>query len=70
MEIGIQNRSGAARKHRQVGRLPSKVAVVHTRQTWPDAFEEVWEEVRQQLEASPGLQAKTLFEWLKRKYQG
>jgi len=57
-----------ARKYRQIGKLPGEVAVVHTWQTRRDAFEEVWEEVRQQLEVSPGLQAKTLFEWLKRKY--
>ncbi|GAG29972.1 unnamed protein product, partial [marine sediment metagenome] len=35
-----------------------------------DPFDEVWEEVRQELEASPGLQSKTLFEWLQRKYPG
>jgi len=30
----------------------------------------VWEEVRQQVEANPGLEAKTLFEALQRKYPG
>ena len=59
-----------ARKYRQIGKLPSEVAVTHTWRTRPDTFEEVWEEVRQQLEVSPGLQAKTLFEWLKRTYPG
>jgi hypothetical protein len=59
-----------ARKYRQIGKLPGEVAVAHTWRTRPDTFEEVWEEVRQQLEASPGLQAKTLFQWLQRTYPG
>jgi len=59
-----------ARKYRQLGRLPGEVAPTHAWRTRPDPFEEVWEEVRQELEASPGLQAKTLFEWLQRKYPG
>lgn len=59
-----------ARKYRELGRLPSEVAATHAWRTRPDPFEEVWEEVRQELEASPGLQAKTLFEWLKGKYPG
>ena len=33
-------------------------------------FADVWEEVREQLELSPGLQARTLFEWLQRRYPG
>jgi hypothetical protein len=60
-----------ARKYRDQAGLPSE------RQTWPrawrtreDPFADVWEEVREQLEQSPGLQAKTLFEWLQRRYPG
>jgi hypothetical protein len=60
-----------ARKYRDQARLPSE------RETWPrawrtrqDPFAEVWEEVREQLELSPGLQAKTLLEWLQRRYPG
>ena len=55
-----------ARKYRDQAKLPSEL------DTWPrtwrtreDPFADVWEEVREQLEASPGLQAKTLFEWLR-----
>jgi len=33
-------------------------------------FSEVWGQVRQQIEESPGLEAKTLFEWLQREYPG
>jgi hypothetical protein len=60
-----------ARKYRDQARLPSEL------ETWPrtwrtreDPFADVWEEVREQLELSPGLQAKTLFEWLQRRYPG
>ena len=60
-----------ARKYRDQAKLPSEL------ETWPrtwrtreDPFADVWEEVREQLEASPGLQAKTLFGWLQRRYPG
>jgi Integrase core domain len=60
-----------ARKYRVVGKLPSEIGV------WPrawrtreDPFAEVWDEVREQLETSAELQAKTLFAWLQRKYPG
>lgn len=60
-----------ARKYRDQAKLPSE------RETWPrswrtrqDPFADVWEEVTEQLEACPGLQAKTLFEWLQRRYPG
>jgi hypothetical protein len=60
-----------ARKYRDQAKLPSEL------ETWPrtwrtreDPFADVWEEVREQLDLSPGLQAKTLFEWLQRRYPG
>jgi hypothetical protein len=60
-----------ARKYRDQAKLPSEL------ENWPrawrtreDPFADVWEEVREHLEASPGLQAKTLFEWLQRRYPG
>ena len=60
-----------ARKYRDQARLPSEL------DTWPrtwrtrqDPFADVWEEVREQLDLSPGLQARTLFEWLQRRYPG
>jgi hypothetical protein len=34
------------------------------------AFGEVWDAVQQQIQESPGLEAKTLFEWLQREYPG
>ncbi len=33
-------------------------------------FGEVWERFRRQIQESPGLEAKTLFEWLQREYPG
>lgn len=60
-----------ARKYRGQVKLPSEL------ETWPrrwrtreNPFAEVWEEVRELLEANTGLQAKTLFEWLQRRYPG
>ena len=60
-----------ARKYRDQAKLPSEL------DTWPrtwrtrqDPFADVWEEVREQLELSPGLQAKTLLAWLQRHYPG
>jgi hypothetical protein len=59
-----------ARKYRRLGKLPSELKVPRAWRTRKDPFDEVWEEVRQQLELNPGLQAKTLFAWLQRKYPG
>lgn len=59
-----------ARRYRRLGRLPSEVSVVHTWATRADPFEAVWDEVRRQLESTPGLRAKTLFQWLQRQYPG
>ena len=36
----------------------------------PDPFERVWEEIRQQVETNPVLEAKTIFETLQRKNPG
>ena len=59
-----------ARKYRDRGQLPSESAVPHTWRTRPDPFAEVWDEVSAQLVAHPGLQAKTLFVDLQRRYPG
>jgi hypothetical protein len=42
----------------------------HDWQTRPDAFAEVWAEVASRLELAPGLEAKTLFADLQRRYPG
>ena len=68
MRSGMDRKTAA--KYRELGRLPSEVAQPHTWRAREDPFEEVWPEVYEQLEQSPRLKAKTLFEWLKRKYPG
>ncbi|MFP5209397.1 MAG: IS21 family transposase [Acidobacteriota bacterium] len=59
-----------ARKYRRLGRVPSELAAAPRWRTRPDPFEDVWEEVRELLDGSSGLEAKTLFEYLQRIYPG
>jgi len=59
-----------ARKYLRSGALPSEVKVEHTWRTRRDPFEDVWEEVKRMLELNSGLEAKTLFEYLRRSYPG
>lgn len=59
-----------ARKYLADGRLPSEAKPERTWRTRTDAFEEVWDEIREQIETNPGLEAKTIFEALQRKYPG
>jgi hypothetical protein len=57
-------------RYRYAGKLPSELAQPHTWRTREDPFQEVWQGVCEQLAENPGLQAKTLFEWLQRQYPG
>lgn len=57
-----------ARKYRRLGKLPSDVSEPHTWRTRQDPFADVWSEVKARLKLNPGLQAKTLFEDLQRRY--
>jgi len=59
-----------ARKYRDSGKLPSEVKVEHIWRTRENPFNEVWEGVKEKLENNPGLEAKTLFEDLQRRYPG
>ena len=59
-----------ARKYLRLGKLPSEIKTPHTWRTRLDAFEEVWEEVREFIEVNPGLEGKTLFQYLQRRYPG
>jgi hypothetical protein len=59
-----------AGKYRKIGKLASEMLRSHTWRTRTDAFAEVWPEVHEQLEAAPGLEAKTLFVWLQGEYPG
>lgn len=59
-----------ARKYARSGNLPSDMKKEHTWRTREDPFTEVWEEVRVKLGINPGLETKTLFDYLQRKYTG
>jgi len=59
-----------ARKYRSLGKMPDEVSVEHCWRTREDAFEEVWAGVEEKLRINPGLEAKTLFEDLQRRYPG
>jgi len=59
-----------ARKYRGLKRLPSEVQVEHTWRTRKDPFAKVWGELEDKLGNNPGLQAKTLFDDLQRRYPG
>jgi transposase len=59
-----------ARKYRLLGRLPSEVMPEHTWRTRVDPFSQVWDELKAKMEINPGLEAKTLFEDLQRRYPG
>ena len=66
-KTGMDEKS--ARKYRS-GSFPSEQQRPHDWRTRDDPFDEVWDEVFEQLEAEPKLQAKTLFAELQRKYPG
>jgi len=59
-----------ARKYRDLGKLPSEEKIKHSWRTRIDPFEEDWEGIREALGTNPGLEAKTLFEDLQRRYPG
>ena len=59
-----------ARKYLRAGRLPSELPQLPRLRTRVDAFEEVWGELKELLEVNPGLEAKTLFDYLQRRYAG
>jgi hypothetical protein len=59
-----------ARKYRHAERLPSESFTPRSWRTREDPFEDVWPELRDQLERAPGLQAKTLFEDLQQRFPG
>jgi hypothetical protein len=59
-----------ARKYRDSDTLPTQRRVPHTWRTREDPFQGVWTELVEQLRLNPGLQAKTLFDDLQRRYPG
>jgi len=67
-KAGIDDKT--ARKYRRLGRLPSEVRMAHSCRTRANPFAEVWPRVEEQLTLNPGLEAKTVFDWLQREYPG
>ncbi len=59
-----------ARRYLRRERLPSELKKDRLWRTREDPFSEVWGAVQKQIEESPGLEAKTLFEWLQREHPG
>jgi transposase len=59
-----------ARKYLTLQKLPSELKKAHSWRTRADPFEDVWPEIESTLELIPGLEAKTIFEYLQRQYPG
>lgn len=59
-----------ARKYHRLGKLPSQVKKTHAWRTRKDPFETVWPELEAKLALNPGVEAKTLFEDLQRRFPG
>ena len=59
-----------ARKYLREKKLPSQMKKDHRWRTRKDPFETVWDHVREMLELNPGLEAKTIFEYLQRIHPG
>lgn len=53
-----------ARKYLKLGQLPSEIHQERDWRTRPDPFADTWPEIVAILEADPGLEAKTIMDWL------
>ena len=68
LKVGIDAKS--ARKYRHTDHLPSESSTPRTWRTREDLFQDAWPQLRDLLELNPGLQAKTLFDDLQRRFPG
>ena len=68
MKAGMHEQT--ARKYLQSGKLPSELKKEHNWENRKNPFAEVWAELKEKLAVNPGLEAKTLFEYLQREYPG
>jgi hypothetical protein len=68
LKVGMDAKT--ARKYRHADRLPSASCGPRTWRTREDPFQEVWPELSDLLRLNPGLQAKTLFGDLQRRFPG
>lgn len=62
LKAGVDRKT--ASKYIKAGKLPSECKQLRGWRTREDCFEEVWPRLEKMLENSPGLEAKTLLEWL------
>jgi hypothetical protein len=69
LRVGMDAKT--ARKYRRLGKLPSEVrSMDRSWRTRPDPFAEVWAEIETKLQVNGGLEAKTLFADLQRRFPG
>ncbi len=68
LRTGMSERT--ARKYRSMDQLPSETRTARNYRTRQDPLESIWPSIEEQLLESPGLQAKTLLEWLCREHPG
>ncbi len=59
-----------ARKYVRLGKLPSEISKNHDWRTRQDPFDVDWERIKELLAGNPGLEAKTIFEYLQREQPG
>jgi hypothetical protein len=59
-----------ARKYLNEEKLPSELKPEHNWQTREDPFSDDWPEIEEKLKLNDGLEAKTVFDYLQRKYPG
>lgn len=59
-----------ARKYLTNGKLPSQCRIEHDWRTRKNPFEEEWSDITDKLETNPGLEAKTIFDYLQRQKPG
>lgn len=57
-----------ALKYRKLQELPSQVSKPHDWRTRQDPFADAWDEIKGLIQEQPGLEAKTIFEYLQRTY--
>ena len=59
-----------ALKYRKLGQLPSQIKMPHVWSTRLNPFGEQWDSIIEMLKVNPGLEGKTIFEYLQRKDVG
>lgn len=59
-----------ALKYRKGKQLPSQVMAPHVWRTRPDPFIDTWTEIKELIQEQPGLEAKTIFDYLQQAHPG